>query len=275
MIEGVGLGLRSCHYQSIIAEQPAIAWFEVLADNYFVDGGPALSALDVVCQKYPVVLHGVGLSLGSADPLDKAYLKQLTNLAERTSAAWVSEHLSWGARAGQHLHDLLPLPYTQEVIDHLVPKIKAVQAILQRPFLVENIAAYGEFHVNTMPEWAFVSEITEQADCGLLLDVNNLYVNARNFGFDALQYLEALPVNRVKQIHLAGYEDRDSYLYDNHGDHVQPGVWSLYEKALQRFGAVPTLIEWDMHIPPLAVMMAEAQKAKKRMESLCEGGLCL
>ncbi len=263
MIQSAGIGLRSVHYQEILACKPNVPWFEVLSDNYIHSQGQPLDYLDKIRQDYPVTLHGVGLSLGSTDPLNFEYLTSLKRLAQRVEPAHISDHLAWISVGGHYLNELMPLPYTEAVVEHLAQRIKTVQEFLETRILIENPSAYMSFKNSTLSEWQLLQELIEKADCDILLDVNNLYVSAINCGFDPLEYLDAIPPTRVKEIHLAGYEERSTYLFDTHGYRVHPPVWQLYEATLKRFGAVPTLIEWDTDIPTFDVLMAEADKAKQ------------
>jgi len=264
-IQGVGVGLRSCHYQYILEHHPPIAWFEALSDNYMVDGGPALRYLDAIRKHYPMVLHGVGLSLGSTDPLSQDYLQKLKVLVDRVNPAWISDHLSWTSAQGQYFHDLLPLPFTEEAIHHVANRIARVQDFLGQHILIENASSYFEYKQNEMMEWDFINAVSEKADCFILLDINNIYVSAHNHGYDPYVYLKEILPERVKQFHLAGYADKQRYLFDNHGERIHQPVWDLYQKALYRFGPVPTLIEWDDHIPPFPTLQSEAEKAQKFM----------
>jgi len=264
-IKGVGIGLRSPHYQDILTNKPAVPWFEVLSDNYLNPGGMPLYYLEQIRQDYPVNLHGVGMSLGSTDPLNLDYLLRLKRLAQRIEPAYISDHLAWISVNGCYLNDLMPLPYTEEVMEHLAKRILQVQEFLGRQILLENPSLYLTFTESTMSEWAFIQGLLEKADCYLLLDINNVYVSATNQGFDSFDYLNALPANRIKEIHLAGYEEREDYLFDTHGYPVHNPVWKLYQGALERFGAVPTLIEWDTDIPDFEVLMAEASKAQQQL----------
>ncbi len=265
VIKGVGIGLRSSHYQDILTHKPAVPWFEVLSDNYLSPGGMPLYYLERIRQYYPVNLHGVGMSLGSTDPLNLDYLLRLKRLAQRIKPAYISDHLAWISVNGYYLNDLMPLPYTKEVIEHLARRILQVQEFLGRQILLENPSLYLTFTESTMSEWEFIQELLEKADCYLLLDLNNVYVSATNQGFNPFDYLNALPANRVKEIHLAGYEEREDYLFDTHGYPVHNPVWQLYQGALERFGAVPTLIEWDTDIPDFEVLMVEASKAQQQL----------
>lgn len=266
-IGGAGIGLRTCHYRDLLAQRPSLPWVEVLADNYFGDG-LALNHLDEVRCLYPVTLHAVGMSLGSTDPLDRAYLARLERLINRIEPAWVSDHLAWISAGGVYLHELLPLPCTEESLAHVAGRIDQVQEILGRQLLIENPSSYLTFHEADMPEEQFLARLVQRTGCALLLDVNNLYVSASNHGWDALAYLQALPRESVVEIHLAGYEEREHYLYDTHGHRVHAPVWDLYRTTLAMFGPLPTLIEWDTDIPPLGVLMEEARKAQRCLDEV-------
>ena len=261
-----GIGLRAPHIARVRAEKPAIGWFEVHSENYFVDGGPALAALQAIRRDYPVALHGVGLSLGSADALDAQHLKGLKRLAARIDPAVVSEHLCWARIDGRHLNDLLPLPFTDEALALVADRVDAVQSALGRPLLVENISAYLRFQADTMSEWDFLRTLAQRTGCSILFDVNNVYVNAVNHGFDARDYLAAIPGEAVAEIHLAGFEDTGTCLIDTHGARVAPPVWDLYRATIERFGPKPTLIEWDTDLPPFAVLQDEAAQAQSILE---------
>ncbi|MDJ0554797.1 MAG: DUF692 domain-containing protein [Microcoleaceae cyanobacterium MO_207.B10] len=267
-IKGSGIGLRSLHYQYILTQKPKVNWFEVLSDNYLCAGGLPLFHLEKIRQDYPVTLHGVGMSLGSTDPLNLDYLTRLKNLAAKVEPDLISDHLSWISVNGHYLNDLIPLVYTEEVMDFVASRILQVQEFLGRQILIENPSPYLSFTDSTMSEWEFIEGLLKKADCYLLLDVNNLYVNAINNGIDPLIYLDSIPKTRVKEIHLAGYEEKENYLLDTHGYPVHPPVWELYKEALVRFGAVPTLIEWDTDIPSFEVLLAEANKAEKLLENI-------
>ena len=256
-----GIGLRSPHVAEVIDRHPPIGWFEVHSENYFVDGGPAIAALETIRTDYPVSLHGVGMSLGSADPLDRRHVARLRRLIERIEPALVSEHLCWSSIDGRHLNDLLPLPFSVEALAVVCARIDELQAALARQVLVENISTYLRFSEDAMPEWEFVAAVTRRTGCQLLLDVNNIYVNAVNNGFDPLTYLAAIPGDCVAEIHLAGFEQQGELLIDTHGTRVAPGVWSLYRRALEMFGPTPTLIEWDTDIPALDILLDEAARA--------------
>jgi len=261
-----GIGLRAPHVERVRRERPAVGWFEVHAENYFVDGGTALAALAAIRADYPVALHGVGLSLGSADPLDVEHLSRLRRLAARIEPAAISEHLSWGRIDGRHLNDLLPLPFTREALTLVANRIDAVQCALGRPLLVENISAYLRFQTDTMTEWEFVAALARRTGCRILFDVNNVYVNASNHGFDPLEYLHGIPGDAVAEIHLAGHDDAGGCLIDTHGTRVAAAVWELYRETIERFGAKPTLIEWDTDVPVLEVLQQEAAIAQSVLE---------
>jgi uncharacterized protein len=265
--EGCGIGLRTPHVRPMQDERPAIGWLEVHNENYYVDGGPALAALLRLRGDYPLSLHGVGMSLGSTDPLDRAHLAKLRRLIERTEPALVSEHLCWSGVGGRALNDLLPLPYTEEALAHVCSRVAEVQEALGREFLVENVSTYLAFADATIPEWEFVAAVARRTGCKLLCDVNNIYVNSVNHGFDADAYLAALPPEAIAEIHLAGFDASGPCLVDTHGARVAPEVWALYGRAIARFGAVPTLIEWDVDIPALATLLAEAAKAQSMLDA--------
>jgi hypothetical protein len=257
-----GIGLRAPHVARVVAERPAIGWFEAHSENYFVDGGPALAALEAIRADYPIALHGVGLSLGSADALDAGHLAQLKRLVARIDPAAVSEHLCWGRVDGRHLNDLLPLPLTEEALALVCNRVDAVQASLGRPLLVENVSAYLRFQSDTIAEWDFVAAVAQRTGCKLLFDVNNVYVNAVNHGFDPLVYLRAIPGDAVAEVHLAGFDASGPCLIDTHGARVAPPVWALYRATIERFGPKPTLIEWDTDLPALEILQDEAAIAQ-------------
>ena len=267
-IAGAGIGLRAEHYREIIDTQPDIPWFEVLSENYFGAGGLPVYHLEQVREHYPVTLHGVGMSLGSTDPVNTDYLARLKRLIDLIEPAWVSDHLAWISVGGRHVHDLLPMPYTEEALTHFTRRVIEVQEFLGRRLMIENPSSYLQYRDADLTEAEFLAALARDADCDLLLDVNNLYVSGTNHGFDPYDYLSVLPVERVREIHLAGYEEHDDYLFDTHGYRVRPPVWKLYAAALERFGAVPTLIEWDTDIPSLDVLLDEAGKAGKIMSDL-------
>lgn len=271
MLAGAGIGLRAPHQTELLQRQPPLAFIEVHSENHFGLGGASLAVLLAAREHYPLSLHGVGLSLGSAAQLSRAHLQRLAALVDRVEPTLVSEHLSWNALPDQHLHDLLPLPFTTAAIGLLASRIGQVQDALGRPLLVENVAAYVRFADDEMPEWEFVAEVVRRSGCRLLLDVNNLYVNAHNHGFDALDYLAGLAPWMVGQYHLAGHCVRDGahgrWLLDTHDDVVAAPVWSLYAAALRRFGPQPTLIEWDSRLPALDVLLAEAARAQQMLDA--------
>ena len=258
---GFGIGLRRDHYVHILENQPRVDWFEILSENFMVPGGRPLEVLDAVRAQYPVVMHGVSMSLGSTDPLRRDYLRELKTLARRCNPAWISDHLCWTGVGGRNLHDLLPLPYTPEVVAHVAARIREAQDFLERQMLIENVSSYMAFRDSTMAEWDFLAEIAERADCGILLDVNNIFVSAFNHRFDARTYIDAIPRERVIQFHLAGHSDYGTHLLDTHDHPVRDEVWDLYAHAVRRFGAVSALIEWDDNIPELGVLMETADKA--------------
>jgi uncharacterized protein (UPF0276 family) len=259
---GFGLGLRVEHYDAILANRPAVDWFEVLSENYLVPGGRPLHYLMRFRERYPLAMHGVSLSIGSTAPLDHEYLRQLKALAGRVQPAWISDHLCWTGVAGRNTHDLLPLPYTEEALASVAERVRTVQDFLGRRILLENVSSYVTFRDSQLSEWQFLTEIATHADCLILLDVNNIYVSAVNHGFDPLEYLNAIPVERVQQIHLAGHENHGDYLVDTHDHPVADPVWQLYAAAVRRFGAVSTMIERDDHIPPLGELCAELDTAR-------------
>ncbi len=268
----IGLGLRAPHYSLILDEKPPVSWFEALSENYMGltsgGGGRPLQILEKIRQDYPLVLHGVSMSIGSADDLNFVYLEQLKKLIQKIQPEWVSDHVCWTGVQGENLHDLLPLPYTQEALQHLVGRIQKVQDFLGRRMTFENVSAYLSFGHSEMTEWEFLSELAQKSDCDLLLDVNNIYVSSVNQGFDPEIFLRSLPRERVKQMHLAGHSEGDGCLIDTHDAPVTPDVWKLYEKAVALFPGTPTLIEWDDKIPSLARLQEEAAAAKKIWETV-------
>ena len=262
---GVGVGLRAPHLDDLFAapEKLPLDWFEIIAENFMVDGGRPLQTLEQVRSRYPVIPHGVSTYVGSAQGLDPAHLRRLKALVRRIEAPWVSDHLCWGAVDGHTSHDLLPLPYTSEVARLCAANIRQVQDVLEVPFVIENVSSYAEFRASTMTEWQFVTEVAERADCGLLLDVNNVYVSSVNHGFDPRTYLAAIPAERVAQLHLAGHARFESFIIDTHDAPVADAVWQLYAETLARLGPTPTLLEWDAQLPTFAELLAEAGKAAK------------
>jgi hypothetical protein len=258
----IGIGLRARHYAEIAERRPDLAFLEVHSENYFGEGGAALAWLERLRASYAVSLHGVGLSLGSADPLDERHMARLAALAARFEPMLVSEHLSWSSVGGHHANDLLPLPFSEEALGHAVAKIGAAQDRLGRRLAIENVSSYSRLPDSTMPECEFVAEVVRRSGCELLLDVNNVWVNAANHGFDPHRYLEALDGLAVAEIHLAGFEQTPGLLVDTHAAPVADEVWDLYAAAVKRFGARPTLIEWDADIPPLDTLLSEAARAR-------------
>lgn len=256
-----GVGLRKEHADHVLAERPAIPLFEAISENFMVDGGRPLEILEAVRRDYPVALHGVSLSIGSADPLDARYLRRLADLVRRIQPVTVSDHLCWTSLGGHNSHDLLPLPRTEEVVYHCAARVQRVQEYLGRPLLLENISTYVEFRDSTLSEPEFLAAVAEEADCALLLDVNNLYVNARNHGFDPFAALAALPADRILQYHLAGHEDHGDLVIDTHDHPVREEVFALFAAAVRRFGPRPAIIEWDAQIPPFDVLATQAAQA--------------
>ena len=259
---GFGLGLRRQHYETILRENPALDWFEIITENFLVAGGKPLYYLDRIRERYPLAMHGVSLSIGSTDALNMDYLQQVKTLAQRVDPLWISDHLCWTGVDQLNLHDLLPLPYTEEALAHVVERVQRVQDFLGRQLLLENVSSYITYTASTMPEWEFVSAVAKRADCLLLLDVNNVYVSAFNHGFDAREYLRNMPAQRVRQIHVAGHLDRGDYLIDTHDHAVIAPVWDIYAEALRLFGATATSIERDDDIPPLAELLTELEQAR-------------
>lgn len=260
---GFGVGLRRDHYAHILDSRPRVDWFEIISENFMVGGGRPLEVIDAVAAQYPVVMHGVSLSIGSADPLRRDYLRELKALAARIKPAWISDHLCWTGVGGRNLHDLLPLPYNEEAVRHVASRIREVQDFLERPIALENVSSYMTLRASTMTEWEFLAAVAEGADCGILLDINNIFVSAFNHGFDALKYIDSIPCERVVQFHLAGHSDHGSYLLDTHDHPVCDEVWALYAHAVRRFGAVSALIEWDDNIPAFDVLLETAERARK------------
>lgn len=260
---GFGLGLRTQHYDAILSENPAVDWFEIITDNYLVPGGKPLYYLDQIRERYPIVMHGVSLSIGSVDPLDMDYLKQVKALDTRIKPTWISDHLCWTGVKGLNTHDLLPLPYTQETINHVASRLRQVQDYLRQPILIENASSYLTYKQSEMTEWEFLTEIVRQSGCYILLDVNNVYVSSINHAFDPLDYLQAIPPERVVQIHLAGHSNQGDYIIDTHDAPISPAVWDLYAATIKHLGSVSTMIERDDNIPPLSDLLVELEQAKK------------
>jgi uncharacterized protein (UPF0276 family) len=259
---GHGIGLRTRHYPRVLDGTARPDWFEVVSENFMIRGGRPLAVLERARAAAPVVLHGVSLSLGSVDPLNAGYLDRLAALAARIEPAWVSDHLCWGSVGGHYAHDLLPLPYTEEAVAHVVERVRRVQDRLGRRILVENVSSYVTFTHSAMPEWEFLTAVAERADCGILLDVNNIYVSAANHGFAAEAYLAGVPAGRVGQIHLAGHTDKGTHLLDTHVGPTIDAVWALYRRAVARCGRVSSLVEWDEEVPELEDVLAEAERAR-------------
>ncbi|MEV5240110.1 DUF692 domain-containing protein [Streptomyces cinnamoneus] len=260
---GFGVGLRSPHLRHVLDRQPAVDWFEAISENFMDSGGFRRHALDRIAERYPLVLHGVSLSIGSTDPLDLVYLDRLRRLADATRARWVSDHLCWTGVAGLNTHDLLPLPLTEEALAHVVQRVGIVQDVLERQLVLENPSSYVEFSGATMTEWEFLSRLADASGCGLLLDVNNVYVSSVNHGFDPEEYLRALPHEKVVQIHLAGHTHLGAHIVDTHDGPVADAVWELYALTVALTGPVPTLLEWDDRIPPFDELLAELAKARR------------
>jgi uncharacterized protein (UPF0276 family) len=272
---GCGVGLRTRHYEDFLKAEGKLenpSWFEIISENFMAVGGRAQAVLERVRRDVPVVMHGVSLSIGATDALNLDYLQALTELAARVQPAWISDHLCWGSYQGRYAHDLLPLPYTEEALAHTVERVCRVQDILQRQILLENVSSYVAYQASTMSEWEFLAQVAERADCGILLDVNNIYVSARNHGFRAADYLAGIPVDRVGQMHLAGHSDKGDYLLDTHDGPVIEPVWQLYRAAVQRFGRVSTLIEWDEEVPELPILLEEARQAATVIEAVTGAG---
>lgn len=258
---GAGIGLRVPHYNHILSEKPPVEWFEIISENYLVDGGRPLAVLDKILEQYQVVMHGVSLYFGSPTKPDKTHIKKLKSLVRRTKTPWMADHLCWGSVDGTYTHDLLPLPYTTSTARLAAEKIKYVQEELEIPIAVENLSSYAEFQASTMTEWEFLNEVVDKADCGILLDVNNIFVSSVNHGFDPKVYIDAVPHDRVAQIHIAGHSRYERFIIDTHDRAPIDPVWKLYEYAVSKTGAVPTLLEWDARIPSFEEVYQESQKA--------------
>ena len=260
---GFGVGLRTVHYGHILATKPKVDWFEIISENYMDTAGRPVFILDQIAERYPIVLHGVSLSIGSTDPLDRQYLRKLKTLADRVKAVWVSDHVCWTGVAHTNTHDLLPIPYNEESLKHVAKRVKQVAEAIERPLMLENPSTYCEFRSSTLSEWDFLRALGEEADCGFLLDVNNVYVSAYNHGYDAAEYIKAVPHDRVVQYHLAGHTNFGTHILDTHSDHVIDPVWELYRLTHRLSGGRSTLLEWDESIPPFEVVHAEVLKAKE------------
>jgi len=260
---GIGIGLRIPHYGQILEKKPLVDWFEIISENYMVDGGRALHVLDQILEQYRVVQHGVSMYFGNATRPNREHLRKLAKLVRRTGTPWLSDHLCWGSVDGRFTHDLLPMPYTWEAVEWTARNIREVQDTVGIPVAVENVSSYAEFHASEMTEWEFLCEVVERADCGILLDVNNIYVSSKNHGFDPYVYLDAVPVGRVAQIHIAGHTRYERYLLDTHDHPVLDPVWKIYAHAIARIGRTATLLEWDDRIPSFDEVHAEALKANR------------
>lgn len=260
---GIGIGLRPFHYPDIFRLKPAIDWFEIISENYMVEGGPPLKNLERILEHYPVVQHGVTLGIGSPAPLDYDYLKRLKKLTKMTKTPWVSDHLCWGRRPGAHYHDLLPLPYKKEVAKYVAERAAIVQDFLELPFALENLSSYVAFVDDEMSEWEFYSEVVERANIFMMLDVNNVYVSSRNHGFEPEEYIKNIPLERVIQMHVAGHSDHGDYILDTHDNYVKDDVWKLYEIVYQKTGGVSTLLEWDDNFVSFEETWQEALKARQ------------
>ncbi len=264
---GFGVGLRSVHFSHILRHWPPVDWFEIISENFIDSAGRPRYVLEQVAERYPVVMHGVSLSIGSTDPLDFDYLAKLKRLAREVNARWISDHLCWTGVAGRTTHDLLPLPLTEESLAHVASRVRTVQDYLERPLVLENPSTYVTFAADTMPEWDFLSRLADDTGCRLLLDVNNVYVSSRNHNFDSREYLHSIPRERVQQFHLAGHTDLGTYCIDTHDGRVVDAVWELYREAVGLTGGAATLLEWDARIPTFAEVHAEALKAKSYVSS--------
>ena len=260
---GIGIGLRVPHYQHIFSKKPTVNWFEIISENFMVDGGRPLEILDQILERYRVVQHGVSMYFGSAEPLNREHLKRLKRLVKRTKTPWLTDHLCWGSVDGRYTHDLMPMPYTFEAAKRAAQKIRQVRDFLEVPLAVENVSSYAEFHVSEMTEWEFLNEVVERADCGILLDVNNIYVSSRNHNFDPFDYLNSVPAERVAQIHIAGHTKYQKFILDTHDHPVIDPVWALYARAIEMAGPTPTLLEWDDRIPSFNEVHREALKARR------------
>jgi uncharacterized protein len=267
---GFGVGLRSEHCEEVSSGRARAQWFEAISENYMDTGGRPLQILESVRRDRPVALHGVALSIGSTDPLDRRYLARLKDLAARIEPVLVTDHLCWTGVDGRSLYDLLPLPYTEETLTHVAARVIQVQEFLGRRILLENASTYVEYRCSQIPEWQFLAELAERADCGVLLDINNVYVSCTNHGHDARAYIDAIPCDRVGQFHLAGFTDMGGWLFDTHNAPVCDDVWHLYEHAVARFGQISTLVEWDADVPAFEVLLAEAERARETAERVHE-----
>jgi len=269
---GIGIGLRIPHYEHILTRKPVVDWFEIISENYMIDGGRPLAILDCILEQYRVVQHGVSMYFGSTGPLNREHLKRLKALVRKTNTPWLTDHLCWGSVDGRYTHDLLPMPYTWEAVKSTAKKVRQVQDFVEIPVAVENVSSYADFHDSEMSEWEFLSEVVERADCGILLDVNNIYVSSFNHGFNPHEYVDNVPAERVAQIHIAGHSRYRKYILDTHDHAVIDPVWELYAAAIKRCGPTATLLEWDDKIPSFEEVHAEALKAKKYLQQFAGEG---
>ena len=265
---GIGIGLRVPHYNHILSERPTVDWFEIISENFMVDGGRPLKVLDQILEQYRVVQHGVSAYFGSAEPLNREHLRKLKRLVKRTSTPWLTDHLCWGSVDGRYTHDLLPMPYTFAAAEVTARKIREARDFLEVPIAVENVSSYAEFHVSEMTEWEFLNEVVERADCGILLDVNNIYVSSRNHNFNPVEYVDSIAAERVAQFHIAGHSKYERFILDTHDHAVIDPVWKLYEHAIKRVGKTATLLEWDARIPSFDEVHNEALKANRYIEKV-------
>ncbi len=268
---GFGLGLRPDHYEALLDNDLPLDWFEIISENYMVPGGKPLAYLDRFRERYPLVMHGVSLSIGSTDPLDSTYLQELRKLADRVQPPWISDHLCWTGVDGYNMHDLLPLPYTEAALNHVAQRVAYVQDFMGRRFLLENVSSYVTYKAGEMTEWEFLTRVADETDCGILLDINNIYVSAFNHGFDAHEYIDCMPAERVYQLHLAGHTNHEDYIVDTHDEAIIDPVWELFRYAWQKLGPVSTMIERDANIPPVEVLVAEVERAR---EIAAAGNVC-
>ncbi|OGO90949.1 MAG: hypothetical protein A3F41_06005 [Coxiella sp. RIFCSPHIGHO2_12_FULL_44_14] len=266
--QGFGIGLRPCHYSAVLDILPDLDWLEIISEDFMVEGGNTLYYLDLIRERYPLVLHGVSLSIGSSDDLDGGYLKQLRRLIDRVHPLWVSDHLCWTGVRHTRLHDLMPLAYTEETLAHVVERVRKVQDYLGQPILLENIASYITYRASTLSEWKFLTQIVDQTGCFILLDINNLFVNAFNHGWDVREYLVALPKNCIRQLHIAGHQDCQTHILDTHGAAIDESVWEWYRQTIRYLGPVATSIERDTHIPPLEDLLQELDRAKQTSQEV-------
>jgi uncharacterized protein len=269
---GIGIGLRVPHYRHILDKKPSCDWFEIISENYMCDGGRPLEVLDDILEQYQVVQHGVSMYFGSAGKLNREHLKRLKRLVKRTKTPFLSDHLCWGSVDGSYSHDLLPMPYTFAAAKLTAQHVREARDFLEVPICVENVSSYAEYHASEMTEWEFLSEVIEQADCGMLLDVNNIYVSSKNHTFDPFEYLRSVPLDRIGQMHIAGHSKYEKYILDTHDHRVLDPVWKMYEYVIQRIGPVNTLLEWDAHIPSFDEVHNEALKANKFIARVLKNG---